>query len=135
MALEGMLSSGGSSQQKETYAQFEECDVKECIYYNEAGYCSFETCRIKNENPATADMVMKTCKFCGNQFTTNMNKMTIQVCPTCLDGCLKAEGHPHDCVICGASMDKNPSIFFPVCSSCLGRIRKYIDMWHCEACG
>ena len=128
------------------FEQFEKCDVKSCIYYNEEGYCSFETCRINNENPATASMVTKLCKFCGNKFAVNMNEMHIQACPACLEGFLKAEGHPHSCIFCGATLDGNPSIFWPVCGSCFGKIKtvalgnatgvnKAANMAHCDHCG
>lgn len=141
MSLANIMKSGGNSSassdknQEGPFKQFEDCDEKDCIYYNEAGCCSYETCIIKNEQPQASSMVLKICKVCGNQFATNMNKMPLQICPTCLEGFLRAEGHPHDCIICGSSMNVNPSIFWPVCDSCMGRLRKYLKMWHCEHCG
>ena len=135
MALEDLVNQKTITNEEGPYEQFEKCDVEKCIYHNDAGFCGFETCRIKNENPATAEMVIKTCKVCGDQFATNFNEMAIQICDNCLEGFLKAEGHPHDCVFCGASLDENPSIFWPVCDSCMDHLKKAAQMAHCDNCG
>ena len=103
--------------------QFEKCDVKTCKFYNEEGHCSYETCRIKLDDPMVASMVTKICQFCGNKFATNLSGMAIQACPACLDAALKAEGHPHKCMFCGRNLDSNPSFFFPCCSTCLDKLK------------
>ena len=99
--------------------QFEECDCSTCKFYNEAGgTCSYETCRVKTDDPLAASMITKICQFCGNEFTTTLPGMAIQLCPGCLMAALLAEGHPHQCMFCGRELDMNPSIFFPVCEKC-----------------
>ena len=103
-------------------AQFEECDVKHCVYYNHKGHCSFETCKVRLEDPMNASMILKVCQFCGNEFATTLSGMVIQLCPACLKACLKAEGHPHKCIFCGEEIDQNPSIFFPACPECFEKL-------------
>lgn len=99
--------------------QFEKCDCSTCKFYNEAGSsCSYETCRVKTDDPLAASMVTKICQFCGNEFSTTLPGMAIQVCPGCLAAALLAEGHPHNCMFCGSVLDMNPSFFFPVCERC-----------------
>ena len=99
--------------------QFEECDCSTCKFYNEAGgTCSYETCRIKTDDPLAASMITKICQFCGNEFSTTIPGMAIQLCPGCLQAALLAEGHPHECMFCGRGLDMNPSFFFPVCEKC-----------------
>lgn len=135
-----------SGKEKKELVQFEECDIKNCIYHNHEGYCSYETCIVKTESPMTASMVMKICMFCGNEFSTCMSGMNIQCCPACLEGCLKAEGHPHKCMFCGKKLDGNPSIFFPVCDKCFEKLqivatgsKRCVDLAansaHCDSCG
>ena len=114
------------------FEQFEPCDKKDCKYYNEAGRCSYETCLVKNEHPEAAPLVIKKCQACGDDFGINPNNMKVQFCPNCLAAMLKAEGHPHNCIFCGAEMQKNPSIFFPVCDTCMKALNNAI---HCTRCG
>ena len=104
------------------FIQFEECDKKECIYYDESGKCCYETCRTVLENPMSAPVSIKKCQCCRENFAVDMNEMKVQHCPACLDGMYKAEGHPHKCIFCGKSLDSNPSIFWPVCPSCFENI-------------
>ena len=118
---------GDPADNEEEHVQFEECNVTTCTFYNEEGYCSFETCRINLENPATAKMVTKTCQFCGQQFAVNFNEMVMQVCPQCFEMALKAEAHPHECVFCGEKLDMNPSPFMPICSDCLKMLKIVTD--------
>jgi hypothetical protein len=134
MALDKQTKKRDDDTEEGPFLQFEKCDIKDCIYYNEQGYCAFETCRIKNENPMTAVMITKICKVCGNKFATNMNTMAIQICPACLEGFLKAEGHPHDCIMCGKGLDGNPSIFWPVCGKCFSKLKLAANMAHCNHC-
>lgn len=107
---------------EEEKQQFEECDVVTCKYYNEEGFCSYETCRISVEDPVAAAMVTKICQFCGEKFTVNMNEMLIQVCPACLKLALLTEGHPHKCVFCEKSIEENPSPFMPICTKCFKKL-------------
>lgn len=117
----------GEEEPEEEHLQFEECDVKTCIYYNEEGYCSYETCRIKIEDPAVAAMITKTCQFCFQPFVTNLHEMTIQMCPACKIAALKAEKHPHNCIFCGRTMDVNPRLFFPMCEKCKAKFLVVIN--------
>lgn len=129
MSLEDQV---GKTKEEGPFIQFEECDHKSCKYYNEAGRCSFETCRIKTEIPQTATVILKKCKFCGITFATNYNEMDIQVCPDCLSQALAAVGHPHACMFCGATMDRNPSLFVNICGDCMSRLQQAM---HCKPCG
>ena len=142
MALESDM----GREEEGPFEQFEKCDKNTCIYYNEEGRCCYETCRRVVENPMEAPLVIKICKICGLQFATNMNDMPVQFCPECLDGLLKAEGHPHNCIFCGEEIDSNPSILWPVCSDCFKNLTivatgspecldKAANMAHCDSCG
>ena len=112
-----------TNKEKGKLEQFEKCDVKTCIYYNEGGgCCSYETCRVKVDDPLASSMITKICQFCGNEFSTSISGMAIQVCPACLEAALKAEGHPHECMFCGQELDGNPSFFFPCCDDCLEKL-------------
>lgn len=108
-------------EEKEKF-QFPACDNAACKYYNEEGFCSFETCKTKIEDPPTAPMVTKTCQICGTQFSVNMNNMLIQICPKCLKSFPKGEGHPHNCVFCGEEIEANPSYFFACCPDCFAKL-------------
>ena len=136
---------GDPADNENEHVQFEECDKKTCKYYNLEGYCSFETCRITVENPFTAPMITKTCKICGDQFAGNYNEIIEQICPGCLKQFPKGEGHPHKCVFCGKTIDKNPSFFFAACHMCFLKLKAVAtgsvaslalssNIAHCDEC-
>ena len=118
---------GDPADNENEHVQFEECDVETCKYYNEEGYCSFETCRINLENPATACMITRKCLFCGDEYAVNYNEILFQACPQCLKEAVEAEGHPHECMFCGSTMDLNRSLFFRICENCIECLMEVIN--------
>ena len=104
--------------------QFESCGMSQCVNYNVGGKtCGYETCVKVLDEPLAASMVTKICQFCGNEFTTDLTNMPIQVCPGCRKAAYISRGHPHHCIFCGQEIDDNPAIFFPVCEKCFTNLR------------
>ena len=127
------------------FIQFEECDKKECIYYDESGKCCYETCRTVLENPMSAPVSIKKCQVCLEDFAVDMNEMKVQFCPACIKAFNKAEKHPHECIFCGSSIDSNPSMCWPVCPSCFENlttvatgsascVEQACNAAHCNSC-
>lgn len=120
--VKGRIGKGQDKNKK--LEQFEKCSVKNCKFYNVGGECcSFETCRLLIDDPLSSTMITKTCQICGNEFSTNITTMPIQMCPACREAALKARGHPHECLFCGKEIDDNPAIFFACCDECFTKLR------------
>lgn len=127
------------------FIQFEDCDKNECIYYDENGRCSYETCRVVLEQPKSEPVAIKKCQSCRENFAIDPKEMKVQFCPACLNGMFKAEGHPHQCIFCGTTIDWNPSIYWPVCPRCFknltivatgkpGPLKQAANAAHCFSC-
>lgn len=114
------------------FLQFEECDQKDCIYYNETGYCSRETCMWENELAITAPMMLNKCKVCDETFGIDPRTMDIQICPSCLSRMLKAEKKPFTCVMCGKKQSHNSKIFLSgLCDKCFSKLKQAAYCGHC----
>lgn len=123
--LEGMLKGRMKTPKlNKSMEQFESCKLEECCCYNKAGKsCGYETCVKVTDDPLAASMVTKICQFCGNEFSTDLTNMPMQICPACRQAAYTARKHPHQCMFCGSEIDDNPSIFFPVCEKCFTNLR------------
>ena len=139
---------GGNSESDTTEKnldQFEICKYKgnsdsdkedACKYRDNQGRCIFETCIYDNEFPPQTILWNFTCIACGDPCSIIPRKMKIHFCDRCRNQLRTAQKLPFECIICGRSQSSPAKGFGnQICDHCIGRLKKYVDQWHCEHCG
>lgn len=121
-------SSGGSADEVRgdtgdgPYEQFEGCRHKEdfkCKYIDNNGLCIFETCIMDDHEPPRTMLWYFHCLICDREDSVKPEEHRAPFCRSCIQRMLAAEKLPHNCVMCGRTVNSPAKLMFSgICDNC-----------------
>ena len=121
------------------FVQFEKCrhaqdsdaeDKFQCKYMDNNGYCIHETCVYDNDRPPRVRLWYYTCLICLRPDTARPEELRAPFCHSCVQRLQQVEQLPHNCRICGKSINQPAQwMFSGICDECTGAISGLVQHW------
>lgn len=137
-SIKNTVFSGGSSgdsreirgDTKEPYDQFEKCrhleDFK-CKFLDNSDMCIFETCVMDNHEPPRVLLWYFKCLICKEEDSMKPEEMRAPFCHSCIERMNRAEQLPHNCVICGRTVNSPATLMMSgICDECFSDLTAMI---------